>query len=218
MGQIKSQSLSRWRKLLCVKITLWWRGLLYLSPFSLWAQNKAYVFASNPSELPSPVQWLTFGINMFCLGFRLCAGLSRQGKKKGGGCPYPLLLLLTKIPDNEERTCFISELTNTATLSQKANADEASSPAGIRLSLMLVWPRYPWSNALDLVSIASRQPEYLMSTCLANTSAFLEGEQEFTPHQGEIYSQLSLVQGGYWKPLSYFWWYQHVLNFSMLLS
>lgn len=53
---------------------------------------------------------------MFCPAFRLCAGLSRQIKKK----KKKRLPLLAKIPDNEERTCFISELTNTATLSQKS--------------------------------------------------------------------------------------------------
>lgn len=73
----------------------------------------------------------------------------------------------------------MSELTNMAAFQQKVNADKAVSLVGIRMSLMLVWPCCRWSNILDMISIAPRQPEYLISTCLVNTSALMEEKQKF---------------------------------------
>lgn len=76
------------------------------------------------------------------------------------GCPYPLVPLPGEILDNEDRAYLTRvRAVYTAASQQRARADEAFSLAGMRMSLVRVWPHCRWSDALDVISIAPRQPE-----------------------------------------------------------
>lgn len=128
------------------------------------------------------MKWLTCSVNLFLLGLQALWWAWRHSKLS---CPhghlddlYSLALLPGEIVDNKDRAYLNTGLSLQIRppFSEKANADEAPFLARIRMSLMLVWPHCQWSDALDMISIAPRQPEYLISTCLVNISASLERE------------------------------------------